>query len=438
MRNYLRWILASGVSMSALGLMGCELKQTAPIAVNGAALHGSVHGGQQPISGSSIKLYAAGSSGYGAAYGYSTGTDLLGNNVVTTDVNGNFNITGDYTCPSASTPVYLAAIGGNPGNSQNNVNISLMAALGACGNLTPSTFISMNEVTTVATVYALSQFMTSVANVGTSATNAQGLAHAFATVNKLADISTGSASGPALPAGATLPVAKINTLANILAACVNSAGGVAGDGSVCGTLFADTTVGGVAPTDTVGAMLNLAQHPNTQTMSLTNLASSSAPFQPSLITAPTDYSIVISYVGGGLSSPTGIAMDPSGNIWVPDAGNNSVTKLDNTGTAISGAGGFTAGPLNAPSAIALDTSGNAWVTNGNNTVTMLNASGSSGTVYSGGGLNSPVSVAIDALGSAWVSNAGNGSVTTITSGGVLTNYTGAGIASPAAIAIDPK
>ena len=68
-----------------------------------------MHGGQQPITGSTIQLYAVGGGGDGTA-----STPLLTQTVVT-DTNGGFNITNDYTCPTASTLVYIAASGGNPG-----------------------------------------------------------------------------------------------------------------------------------------------------------------------------------------------------------------------------------------------------------------------------------------------------------------------------------
>ena len=158
------------------------------------ALSGMVHGGQQGVSGATIQLYAAGATGYGSA-----ATAFL-TKTVTTDAAGSFTITGDYTCPTASTQVYIVATGGNPGLSPgtNNAALAMMAALGPCGNLTSSTFIFIDEVTTVASVYALAPFMSAGGGtkLGTSSTNAKGLANAFATVNNLVNTAKGTAPGP--------------------------------------------------------------------------------------------------------------------------------------------------------------------------------------------------------------------------------------------------
>lgn len=446
-------ILFSAASLVLAGCGGVDSNTpvNTPVTVSGLTLHGTVHGGQQPVNGTTMQLYAAGSTGYGSAFTYTSGTSLLGTHVVKTDINGGFNITGDYTCPTATTEVYLVATGGSPGpTAPANNNIALMAALGPCGLLSGSTNVVVNEITTVASVWALSPFMTGIANIGTSSTNAQGLTNAFATVNELTNISTGSVSGPALPAGASLSgtmVAKINTLADLLAACVNSGGGVAGDGSGCGLLFTAAKVSGVAPTDTITAALNIAQHPNANT-SVASTVNGSAPFQPALTSAPSDFGLVITYTGGGISAPKGIATDASGNVWVANSGSSSVTKLDALGVTttdttgyLSGTTGYKMGSLNAPVGLAIDLSGNAWVTNGNSTVTEIAANGLTDTLFSGGSMSSPSGVAIDASSNVWVANSGGGgSITEITPGTTASysNYTGFGVTAPTAIAINPK
>jgi hypothetical protein len=166
------------------GLTGCgglQQQGTTPAIVQGVALHGSIHGGQQPVSGANVQFYAAGSTGYGSAYLYPNGaTSLLGTNVVTSDGGGGFSISNDYTCPSPTTQVYLVATGGNPGlGTGTNANLAMMVALGPCGLLSSATDVNVNEMTTVATVWALSPFMTGIVNIGTSAGNAQGLTCGF-------------------------------------------------------------------------------------------------------------------------------------------------------------------------------------------------------------------------------------------------------------------
>jgi hypothetical protein len=432
-------LLANSTAAAAvLVVCGCGIQQqTAPATVQGLALKGSIHGGQQPVAGAAIQLYAAGSTGYGSA-----AMPLLTTPVQSLQ-DGSFSITSDYACPTASTPVYITATGGNPGLSAgtNNSALALMAALGPCGNLASSTFISVNEVTTIAAVWSLAPFMSSYASVGASPSNAPGLANAFAAVNKVVTTSTGSLPGPALAAGASLPIAEIDTLANILAACINSGGGTAGDSSTCGTLFsAATPAGGAAPVDTIGAALNIARNPAANVGALFTLTAATAPFQPSLSSAPANWLIGITYTGGGLNSPNALAIDGSSSIWVTN--NNSVTKLDNSGTALSPSTGYTAG-LSSPSGIAVDSSGNIWVANkGSNSVSKLG--GSTGSLlanYTGGGLSQPTSLLFDASGNVWITNFGNNSVTELNSSGSAlspTGYSGAGISQPTSIAVNPR
>src|SRR5271156_4112443 len=115
----------------SLLLFGCSTQRNAPQITIPAGVRGLVHGGQQPVTGATIQLYAVGTASEGSA-----STPLLSPAPVT-DANGGFNITGTYTCPSSSALVYIVATGGNPGlpAGANNAAISLMAALGTFGNL---------------------------------------------------------------------------------------------------------------------------------------------------------------------------------------------------------------------------------------------------------------------------------------------------------------
>lgn len=434
--------VAAGLA-GMLGMAGCGMTSAtdataaAPVTAR-VMVHGTVFGGQQPIAGATIQLYAAGTGGYGSA-----STALL-KTAVTTDATGMFNITGDYTCPSAATQVYITGTGGNPG-SGTNANLGLMAALGNCGDLGPSTFVNMNEVTTVGSVWALAPFMSGYANVGTTSTNTAGLVRAFAAVNKLVSISRGLPPGEMLPPGATVPLVEIYTLADILGSCVNSTGGTAGDATVCGKLFtAATPPGGPAPTDTVGAALNIARYPGNNVAALYVLPPPTAPFQPTLVAQPTDWTISVTYTAGGMKAPSASAVDASGNVWVANAGGNSVSVLASSGSPVSGSP-FSTGAGTAPAGVALDASGNAWITGkGNSTVSALGAGGTplAGSPFSGGGLNAPAGLAVDASGVVWVANSGNNSVSAFSSTGTAispsSGYAGGGITAPVAVAVNPK
>ena len=427
----------------AVALTGCALSPapaTTGTSAAAVALTGRVHGGQQPVSGALIQLYATGTTGYASA-----ATPLL-TTVVHSDAQGAFSITGDYTCP-ANAQVYLTATGGNPGLAAgtNNAALAMMTALGPCSGLTASTYISVNELTTVASVWSLARFLTDVPQLGTSVTNTAGLANAFAAVNQVVNTATGSMPGPSLPSAATLPTTRLNTLADILSACINTAGGVAGDGSRCGTLLsAATPAGGAAPTNTLAAAALIARNPGNQVATLFALATANAPFQPTLAIAPNNFLVGISYSGGGLAAPSALAIDPAGNVWLANTLASTLTELAPSGAALSPASGYTGGGLNLPVALAADTNGSIWIANqGTSSVSRFSAQGVPlvGTPYTGGGLNTPSSIALDTTGDAWVTNRTASTVSEFSPAGVAISpaggFTGAGLNQPVAVAIDP-
>jgi hypothetical protein len=437
MMSFSRSLAAVVCAASTLFLSGCSLSPTGSSTVAGPALQGTVHGGNQPVSGASIQLYAVTTAGYG-----NTATALL-RKAVTTSASGSFSIANDYTCPTGGM-VYIVATGGNPGASgtQTNTALAMMTGLGTCTGLTSATTISVNELTTVASVWALAPFMTSISSASTSATNTQGLANAFASINKLVNTSVGTMPGPTLPTGAAIPTTEINTIADILATCINSVNSsatvVSGN---CTSLFSATTPSGsAAPTNTVQAALNMAKNPTLGLVALTTLvAATGTPYQPSMGgTVPNSWTIAINYVPASLVTPRGIAVDATGDLWIPDSGNNTVTELANTGAVISGSG-YGIGTLNSPSAIAIDASGLPWITNsGNNSVTHIAGDGT-GTKFTGGGLNIPMGIAIDSQGSLWISNSGNSSISQFSSAGAAVSttsgYTGGGLNQPVAVAV---
>jgi sugar lactone lactonase YvrE len=459
----------------ALGLSGCSANfGDVSSAATQTAMHiqGVVHGGQQPLSGAHVYMYAASTAAYGglgiAPTSGATGnasTSLLtaatgnpadtnGNFYVTTDTFGDFAINGAFACTSGQQ-VYLYSTGGDPQLAGTGVAgtpnpaATLLAVVGDCASsaFPGVTSISMNEVTTVAAAYALAGFATDPLHIGAPsavtghALAGTGLANAFNTALNLVNQASG-APNPTLPlnSNAVVPVTTINTVANILASCVNS-NGVSSSG--CSTLFANTTYGTV-PGDIATAAINMAQHPAANLTALLNLATNASPFQP-FLSAPQDLSLGINYTGGsGLNHTFGIAIDGEGNAWVPNSGTDSVTKISSAGAFLSGTNGYTGGGLNDPAGIAIDGAGNAWVTNALCCgVTKISSAGAilSGTNgYTSGGLDSTQGIAIDNSGNAWVTNFQGASVYELTSTGTILSgdngYQGGEMDETQGIAID--
>ncbi len=267
------------------GCAASRLSSSNPGSDSNGQITGHVLGGQQPVNGATIQLYAVGTAADG-----SSATPLL-RQVVTTDVHGEFTITGLYSCTGA-TQVFLTVTGGDPGMGTPNSNLALMTALGACSSLSAQTFIAVNELTTVAAVSELAPYMKSLSAVGSSPADASSLAEAIVQSTQMVNTSTGVSPGVGVPAGLIVPVALLNTLADIIAPCVNSGGGTAGDSTACGQLFYfSTPTGGPAPTDTVAALLNIVASPTTNVTSLYGLITPDAPFLPGLSSSPSSLSV---------------------------------------------------------------------------------------------------------------------------------------------------
>ena len=466
---------------------GCSTSQfansdTTPVA--GAAIRGVAYGGNQPIIGASVQLWAVGTGGYGSA------ATKLGSAVSSQSPGGTFTI-GAYTCPTGTTQVYLTASGGNPGLSAANPNIMLAAALGNCSSAAGLPFVDMNEVTTAATAFALGQYFTTAVGGPSSGdsfgapaltdTQAQaGVANAMLTVNNLVNIATGNAvtsvnlpstvsgaitawsitsnvatftaanslaagdlvalsgfgtstffngqavtvlstglsstqfeanvtthaNGSATEAGAfstgsvtaTPESTKLYTIADILASCVNSAGGPTG----CGTLFADVTpTGGTAPTDTLQAAVYMSLNPTSNNASgspanltaLFGLASSSPPFT-GVSTQPTDWTVGIQYTSStALSFPQNLAIDAGGNVWIINANSktDSLAELGPTGSPEVIAAATTTQQYRSD---AIDTNGNVWFATASSPSTTFEYK-TSGTLASSTGYSSPYAIAIN-------------------------------------------
>jgi hypothetical protein len=418
----------------------------------GPTLNGSVQAGTQPVVGASVFLYAAGISGYASASSQIA--------AATTDKNGKFAVPAGYTCPSPISQMYLVATGGKVGTNTANPNLSLMTALGSCNALGSSSVV-VNEVTTVASAWATSPFAandeltgnSSYLYLGTSSGNLTGLANAFAAVNNLVDITTGQARFVTPAENAAVPYVEIGTLANFLNACTTTSGGVEGDGSPCSVLFiaTDTLPGGkgiyngsIAPSDTLQAAFNIAQHPSTaegytlNSVNLFPLATSVSPFQPILTAMPSDWSISLNYTsGGGLttaSTASSFAVDASGNLWITDTTGGDVIEWNAVGAALSPSTGFPAGG----GLLAIDANGNAWVS-GNGVLSELTNLGTPvlGSPF-GGVAGGGSDIAFDAQDNLWIANGGG--VNEFNNLGVeltpASGFTNSGISGITAVGVD--
>ena len=301
-----------------------------------AGLHGSVHGGQEPVNGASIQIYAAGTNGIGSA------APPLLSNPIKSDSAGNFSVPVPFYCPSASSQIYLIARGGNPGlpSGADNPDLSLMAMLGSCSSLSASTAISVNEVTTVGSVWPLAAYMKSPDDLGSTAGDASFLA-AASSVNQFVDIAEGSSPGVSTPESYFAQNSKLYNLADVLDKCVNSTGGSAGDGSPCGVLFSIATpTGGSAPTDTVTAAMHIAQSPQNNVTPIFDLSAAPTAFQPTLTTVPPDWTLSLSHpvATPSISLGTGTYVG-SQDVTITDstAGSTIYYTTDGTGPTSSSA-----------------------------------------------------------------------------------------------------
>ncbi len=456
-----------------LPLTGCSLSSTAPSTPEpepGIAMRGVVHGGQQPISGAHVYLFAANTTGYGGNgiaastsnasvsllnAGYTGHSDTVGAYVLT-DSGGNFSITSDYTC-TAGQQVYLYALGGQPTTGVTNSVSGLMAILGSCpsaGNfLTATPYVTVNEVTTIAAAYAFAGFATDATHVSSSGTTLAelGIKNAFANATNLVNLSTGAAL-TATPAGnGWVPQGAINILANILAACVNSSGSTTPCSTLLSTATNTGTSTGIQPTDTASAAINIAHYQGSNITTLYGLQTTQSPFQPVLSFKPPAFALQLSFSDGGFEQPNGVAIDSQGNAWFPNAVGASLTELSPLGAAISPASGYTGGGLDDPYSIAFDPTGNVWVANASGVADCANyvsKFSSNGTAISsspgydiGGAYNpygctsaaQPKGIAVDPNGNVWTANEG-GNISEISQGGSLSTIVAS--KSFSAIAVD--
>lgn len=147
--------------------------------------------------------------------------------------------------------------------------------------------------------------------------------------------------------------------------------------------------------------------------------------------------------------PFGLAVDAGGNLYIADAGNNVIRKMDVTSlvSTFAGIGGVrgsangldTLSTFNKPFGVATDATGNVYVADaGNNQIRMIGQATGIVTAYAGTGLvgasniadsvsfNSPLGVAVDGGGNVYVADYGNNLIRKIAQTGVVSILAGSG------------
>jgi sugar lactone lactonase YvrE len=155
-----------------------------------------------------------------------------------------------------------------------------------------------------------------------------------------------------------------------------------------------------------------------------------------------------------LVSPAGLAVDGSGNLFFSDAGDNRVRRVSAggiistvAGTGVAGFGGdgglATAAQLNGPAGIALDPTGNLYIAdNGNNRIRRVDAAQGTISTVAGNGQNgfggdsgpavnaqlaSPRGVAVDGPGNLWIADEANDRIRMVNSStGIIATIAGDG------------
>ncbi len=150
----------------------------------------------------------------------------------------------------------------------------------------------------------------------------------------------------------------------------------------------------------------------------------------------------------GFNSPAGAAIDATGNVYVADAGNHTIRKITSAGVVSTLAGtagnsGFadgtgSAAQFSTPTGVAVDANGTVYVADtGNHLIRKITrfgvvstlagfplSAGSADGVAAAARFSSPKGVAVDTNGNVYVADTGNHTIRKITSSRVVSTYAG--------------
>ncbi len=142
-----------------------------------------------------------------------------------------------------------------------------------------------------------------------------------------------------------------------------------------------------------------------------------------------------------LNTPSGVALDAAGNIYIADTSNHRIRKVDGNGAIDTAAGDGMSSRLGLPTDTALDSAGNLYIADtSNHRIRRVDAAGNMTTVagsgvqgHSGDGgpaveaqLNAPRSVAMDAAGNVYIADTGNHRIRIVDAAGNIDTVAGSG------------
>jgi hypothetical protein len=187
---------------------------------------------------------------------------------------------------------------------------------------TPQAKVTINEMTTVASVWTNAQFLDGDAIRG----NVLGLRIAAGNVPNFVDLAAGGYGGAiqdALNSNQTPTMANFGTLANIISGCITQ---ITAD--ACNSLFAAATGRDEkVPVDTLGAARSIASKAAYKPERVFALLNSfytmpqgkklrATPFLPYLSVAPSAWILPLKFAGGGLAGSAKVNFDSEENAWI--------------------------------------------------------------------------------------------------------------------------
>src|SRR5262249_35033683 len=304
-----------GAMLLASGLLG-----STGIAAAALSIDGRVQAAGGAVAGSTVTLWAASAGEPRQLAQVRSGAD------------GRVSLRTDVT-PGGDISLYIVANGGEAAVGKGSGDNAAITFLTVLGNKAPGA-VTINEMTTVASVWTHAQFLDGKAIKG----HPLSLKIAAGNVPSFVDLQTGgwgtTIQNP-LNSGQTPTMANFATLADALSGCATR---VIPD--ACSKLYAAAAtptqslalsgrVASPAPTDTLIAAQSIAKYPWYEPGRVFALLEAfypipqgktmrPVPYMPYLNVSPSAWVLPLKFDGGGYRAGGGAMFDSEGNLWVGD------------------------------------------------------------------------------------------------------------------------